>query len=163
MKNRLLIFLLTGFTLLLGQTLSAPSAQAQGQTRLVLAFYYAWYSPDSFGPGKTPFQPVSPYFSTDTAVIQRQVADAQSAGIDGCQSWYGPQTNNQTEAISRPEHRWRRRLGAVDFETAAFFASTTTASAPLRTLYHYFHAAHLPICVDGKPVISFGQLAALAR
>src|SRR5690349_12427787 len=62
-------------------TTGAAPARQSGP-KLVLAFYYMWYGPASFGSGQMADQPSAPYISDHTDVIDRQVREAQGAGID---------------------------------------------------------------------------------
>lgn len=156
MKYVLTVVLLSIFFLLGPAT---PPAEAQEPP--VLAFYYAWFDQNTWSSGQSVDLPAQPYNSTDPAVIERHVAQAQGAGIDALvQSWYGPQVeNNQTETNFRTLLDISAARGfkaAVDLEvTSPFLGSSGAVSQALGTLIatHAQHPAYLRY--QGKPVIFF--------
>ena len=87
---------LTGLMALIGTVTLPGAARAQVRPE-VLAFHYGWYGPDegwgtsSDGGRNHPNQPVGGlYDSLDPAIIARQIAQAQAAGITGfVTSWDG--------------------------------------------------------------------------
>src|SRR4051812_20549918 len=65
-----------------GSVAGHPAATVTGP-KLVLAFFYPWYGPGAFDQGKTSDRPTTPYISDHPDVIDRQITEAQAAGIDG--------------------------------------------------------------------------------
>jgi hypothetical protein len=128
-------------------------------SRLVLAFYYAWYDENTWTPGKVPDMPVTPYRSADRATIERHVQEARGAGIDALvQSWYGPGAN-QTEGNFRTLLDVAQAHGlqaTVDFEaTSPFMPDLGSVTNGLSHLINV-HTPHPAFArYGGKPVIFF--------
>jgi hypothetical protein len=75
----------------------APTSTAAAGNRPVLAMYYAWYDSNTWGSNQLTDHPATPYVSSDRSAIDRQVTQAQGAGIDGFElNWWGP--NNPTDS-----------------------------------------------------------------
>jgi hypothetical protein len=148
---------------LLLSVVQAPLRPAQAQNgRLVLAFYYTWYSADLWSGGKTSDVAAIAYNSTDPNAIARHVDQARGAGIDAfVASWYGPDggVNNQTQsnflklldvASARGFH------AAVDFETySPFFGDTNAVINALKYAISTLGAHPAYLRYGGKPVIFF--------
>jgi hypothetical protein len=146
---------------LFGMCVPARPAQAQSSAP-VLAFYYTWYSSDTWSGGKTSDVAAQPYNSTDPAAIARHVDQARGAGIDGfIASWYGPDggVNNQTQsnflqlldiASARGFH------AAVDVETySPFFGDTAAVANALSYAINTLGAHPAYLRYGGKPVLFF--------
>ncbi|HVC35720.1 MAG TPA: endo-1,3-alpha-glucanase family glycosylhydrolase [Chloroflexota bacterium] len=134
----------------------AVPAAAAGQAP-VLAMYYAWYDNNTWGSGKLSDQPVAPYVSADRATIERQVAQAQSAGIDGFElDWWGPgnptDTNLQTLLSVAGEHGFKVTAD-VDMNSP-FMHNPGDVTNDLNYLKRYFNNPSW-FQFDGKPLVVF--------
>ena len=144
----------------LGVLLPEAPARAQ-EERLVLAFYYAWYDDNTWTYDKVPDMPVSTYRSADRATIERQVGEAQGAGIDAfVQSWYGPGDNPTEQNLNTllDVAQARGFQATLDFECGSPFMPHI--DAVLNGLRHLVgvHAARPAFLRYGdRPVIFFWQ------
>lgn len=144
-------------------SLLIPAQPAAAQSnRMVLAFYYTWYSSDLWDGGKTPDIAAQPYNSTDPAAIARHVDQARGAGIDGfVASWYGPDggVNNQTQSnfLQLLDIAAARGFkAAVDFESRSpFFGDAGAVVNALSYAINTLGAHPAYLRYGGKPVIFF--------
>jgi hypothetical protein len=147
-----------------GYVAVSPGSVRAGEPPLVLAFYYSWYDENIWNSGQAADQPLQPYTSHDRQTIERQVAQAQAAGIDAfVHSWLGPQLeNNQTETNLQTLLDVAAARGfrvCVYFETnGPFFPGQAEVIAALQHLLatHAKHPAYLRY--QGRPLIFFWRV-----
>jgi hypothetical protein len=156
--TRRILFLLAALLSLAAP--AVPVAHAAGAAP-VLAVYYPWYDQATWASGKTSDLPADPYNSDDPAAIQRQVSQAQSAGIDGFElDWWGP--NNRTDANLQTLLKVAR---ASNFKVTAYvdlngpgFNSPADVTNALTYLKHYF-ADPAWFRYQGRPFVAFYNVA----
>jgi hypothetical protein len=143
----------------------APAGAAPARQlgpRLVLAFYYMWYGPTAFNAGQTPDQPVAPYISDHPDVIDRQVREAQGAGIDAfVSSWTGAGTETDRNFPKLLDAAQAHNFKAtIDFETD-FAVQHGDVVGQLRSALGRFANQPAFLHWNGKPVIFFWAPQAL--
>ncbi len=150
------LLLIPAISILLAASLVTSTSAARPP--LVLAFYYDWYDANTWKPNKVPDLPTTPYASSDSGAIARQISQARGAGIDAfVVSWWG--AGNPTDSnlkLMLDQARAANFHVAVDFEvTSPFYSSKQDAINSLKNLLatHAQQPAYLH--VDGKPVIFF--------
>lgn len=124
---------------------------------VVLAKYYPWFDETTWVSGKPVDLPAVPYNSADRRTIERQVAQARAAGIDGFTlNWWGrdnpTDTNLQTLLDVAGSSGFRV---TVDFDlNSPFWKGPDDLIDALAYLRRYYaHPAWLK--VNGHPAISF--------
>ena len=161
-----LLCALLWMTTLSGLPTPTPTTQAapatQSAERLLLAFYYMWYGPASFNSGQMIDQPSAPYISDHPDVVERQVQEAQAAGIDAfISSWQGSGTETDRNFAllldTAAKHNFQATLY---FETNYALQKGDVVSQLRIALGKYLgHPAYLRS--GGKPVVFFWAPGAL--
>jgi hypothetical protein len=157
--RRYLIFAAVALLTLGSAAHTQPAAAGPG--RQVYAYYFGWYSGDSWNDGRLVDRPAIPYSSADGGAIARHIEQAQSAGIDAfIMSWFGPKGGNLTSVVfnmllDQAAARGFHAAASVDMFEGGFNASTGEVLDSLRYLIgdRVNHPGYLRY--NGKPVIYF--------
>jgi hypothetical protein len=126
----------------------------------VLAYYYVWWDPGVFD--RTLFQPLQAYSSDDVDAMQRHVAEAKSASIDGfIVDWYGDGDRTDTNFAHLLEIANKSGFSAtIHFETTHFWGADDVA-AQLKAFYDHYGNNPALVRRNAGPVIFFWQSGSL--
>jgi hypothetical protein len=136
------------------------SATAAQDGKQVWAFYFGWWTGDSWGDGRLIDRPAAPYDSRDGGAVGRQIDEAKGAGIDAfIMSWYGPKDNNLTHQVFNmllDQANARGFRAAVALDMGGSYNGTT--GEVIESLNYVIndranHGGYLRY--NGKPVIYF--------
>ncbi|MFZ4826869.1 MAG: endo-1,3-alpha-glucanase family glycosylhydrolase [Phototrophicaceae bacterium] len=154
---RRFVTLLIG-AILVASAVSVTPTQAQSG-RQVWAWYFGWFTYDTWSDGRLRDIPAQPYDSLDGGVQGRQIQEAQSAGIDAfIMSWFGSKNNNLTQQVftsmlNQAGGRGFKMGAAVDLVDPGYFTSEQEVISEMSYLINDLanHGAYLRY--NGKPVI----------
>lgn len=163
---RRLLLVLSLLAIVLASVAQLPTAQAAPNVaKPVLAFYYPWYEPSDWNPGRMSDLPAQPYSGGDDGVIARQVQQAADAGIDGfiC-TWYGPKEPRLNERCGKLLNAAGSRDFKVTFipDQAADFTGTLKNPQGMIDSLRYMRDNYMSspnwLRWNGKPVVVFWNL-----
>lgn len=124
---------------------------------LVLAKYYPWFDANTWTSGTVVDPPAQPYESADRRVIERHVAQARAAGIDGFTlNWWGrdnPTDTNLQTLLSVVGSTGFKVTVDFDMNSPFWHGPADVIDAMTYLRRYYSHPAWVK--VDGRPAISF--------
>ena len=146
-----------------GLTVIAQPTTAQTRPRVVIADYMLWYQPDVFDGKKTFDVPASGgYNSDELGIIQRQVALAQQACLDGFSPhWYGPQeprTTNNINQLFAASAGTNLRHAVVILNNSLPRSSEQSLIDSVKFILGNWANHPNYLRIDGKPVIIFTDM-----
>jgi len=96
-------------------SVAAAATPTAAKALPVLAYYYIWFTPNSWNRAKVDFPLLGRYSSEDATVMQRHVRWAQASGIDGfLVSWKSkPALDRRLAKLARVANAARFHLGIV--------------------------------------------------
>jgi hypothetical protein len=145
-----------GFAAVVAPVTGAPRSASAATPVPVLAYYYIWFTPNSWNRAKTDYPLVGRYSSDDIEVMRRHVTMAKSAGIDGfLVSWkHTPDLDRRLANLVTVAREQRFRLGIVyqglDFNREPLPLDTVRTDLGL---FADTYAADPVFDVLGKPVV----------
>lgn len=140
----------------IGAAAGSIATPAEQNSAPVLAYYYIWYTPDSWNRAKIDLPLLGAYSSDDESVMRQQIQWAKTAGIDGfIVSW------KNTEVLSRRLDQLVRIAQEESFKLSINYESLDFSRNPLsidqvKSDFGYFantYAANPVFDLFGKPVI----------
>lgn len=153
-----LLLIAAAVMLVAGTVATSHPAEARAG-RQVYAYYFGWFSMDSWGDGRLVDRPANPYNSTDA--VGRHIDEAKGAGIDAfVMHWFGPKGGNLTNVVfnillDQAAARGFQAAASVNVVEDGWNANPGEVLESLRYLIgdRVKHPAYLRY--NGKPVIYF--------
>ncbi len=135
----------------------AFSLNAAPEAVPILAYYYIWFDPSSWGRAKTDYPRLGRYSSDDAAVMEQHIAWAQEAGIQGfIVSWkWTDQLDRRLEQLATIADRRGFKLWVI-YQGLDFQRDPLPVDQVDMDLQHFLETfAHHPSLnpVDGEPVV----------
>jgi len=135
--------------------------------KMLWAYYYPWYYAGGWDTSILQDQPVLGYYGSDSrAVIERQVEEAQSAGIDGfISSWWGPGSDTDENLRTLLDVAQARNFSVmINFELLDWDGQPRGEAEVLEWLRYAvseYGAQPAYVRVDGRPVFVIWASASL--
>lgn len=137
-------------------TSAAPPPAGETPRPPLLAYYYQWFTPGSWDRAKTDLPLAGTYSSDDEKVIDRQITEARSAGIDGfIVGWKHGTVNDRRLRLLVDAAEARNFKLAMIYQSLDFYRRplpVARVAADFRYFRDHFADSPAMLRLDGRPL-----------